>query len=273
MNRKRILAVVLVLCVIVTGATRSQAFSLVVFDPSNFTQAVEQVLRLEQQYRQLVRTYWMVQNQYEQLVWNARRVPVNMAARYRALSTPWKNGSAGNTYGTTSAWVNAINSGFAVANGYIENTERLVTYGPYLSKVPAAHQAFVKTSYGTVELTDGATQGAMEVIGRVRANAPEVGRAISALEDDSLSSAPEMNTEVGVLNKISAANIIAVRTAQDTNKLLVALAEQQAIESKRIRDAEARAIAQHVQFVAEGRETLRAQAAGASAAQRAWRMP
>jgi hypothetical protein len=28
-------------------------------------------------------------------------VPVNMAARYRALETPWLHSSAGNTYGTT----------------------------------------------------------------------------------------------------------------------------------------------------------------------------
>lgn len=276
MTRKRLTAVTVTVALLLGSASRTQAFlgfGDIVFDPSNYAQAVEQIVRLERQYTQLVQTYWMVRNQYDQLVWNAQRVPVNMSSRYRALAAPWRNASAGNTYGTTAPWVNAINTGFGVANGYLQSTERLATYGPYLSKVPASHLPALKTNYGTVELADGAAQGAMEVIGRVRGNAPAVSSAISALEDDSLSIAPDMNTEVAVLNKISAAGILSIRASQDTNKLLVALAEQQAIETKRVRDVEARAIAQHVQFIAEGREAMAAQSAGTSAAMRAWRMP
>ena len=61
-----------------------------------------------------------------------------------------------------------------------------------------------------------------------------------------------MNTEIAVLNKINAANLITVRGNQDTNQLLVALAEQQIIDAKRKRDTEAQAIKSHVRFVAEG---------------------
>ena len=67
------------------------------------------------------------------------------------------------------------------------------------------------------------------------------------------------------MNKINAASLIALRSAQDTNKLLVALAEQQAVAAKRTRDAEARAINQHIRFMTEGKAVLTAQAAGASA--------
>ena len=74
-------------------------------------------------------------------------------------------------------------------------------------------------------------------------------------------------------HKINAGNVIALRSGQDTNKLLVALAEQQIIESKRQRDAEAQAINNHVRFVAEGKAVMAAQAAGASSAMLAWRMP
>jgi hypothetical protein len=49
-----------------------------------------------------------------------------------------------------------------------------------------------------------------------------------------------MNTEIAVLNKINASNLIAIRGSQDTNKLLASVAEQQIIEAKRQRDAEAR---------------------------------
>ena len=82
-----------------------------------------------------------------------------------------------------------------------------------------------------------------------------------------------MNTEIAVLNKINAANVIAIRGTQDTNQILVTLAEQQIVDAKRKRDAEAQAINDHVRFVSEGKAMMAAQAAGASSAMLAWRMP
>ncbi len=82
-----------------------------------------------------------------------------------------------------------------------------------------------------------------------------------------------MNTEVAVLNKINAANVIGLRNGQDTNKLLGALAEEQIIAAKRRRDAEAQAFNEHIVFVNQGQSVLASQASGASAAMLAWRMP
>ncbi len=82
-----------------------------------------------------------------------------------------------------------------------------------------------------------------------------------------------MNTEMAVLNKINAANMVNVRNTQDTNKLLVALAEEQIVEAKRKRDAEAQSINNHIRFMAEGKAVMTAQASGASSAMLAWRMP
>jgi hypothetical protein len=124
-----------------------------------------------------------------------------------------------------------------------------------------------------VELTDGATQATVETVGRLRANAPAVQSAIQRLEDDSLSTDPAMNTEVAVLNKISAASLISLRSNQDSNQLLITLAETQALQAKRQRDAETRAINQHVRFVSDGRAVLTSQSAGASDAMLAFRMP
>jgi hypothetical protein len=78
---------------------------------------------------------------------------------------------------------------------------------------------------------------------------------------------------VAVLNKINAANLIALRNTQDTNKLLVSLAEAQIVAAKRSRDAEAQAINQHVRFMSEGKAALASQSEGASQAMLAWRMP
>ncbi|HEX2453133.1 MAG TPA: hypothetical protein VHI99_05500 [Vicinamibacterales bacterium] len=271
-SRRVALALILALSV----ATRTYAlFGLgdIVFDPSNYEQAIQQLLQMERQYQQLVQTYQILQSQYEQLKWMAKQVPVNMAARYRAAVTPWKASSAADTYGTAGSWTAGINTGTSVRRGYSQATEELRTYGETIKDIPADQLERIKTAYGTVELTDGANLNAMATVGSLRANASAVEFAIQGLEDDSLSADPRMNTEVALLNKINAAAVLSLRTAQDANKLLVALTEQQILEAKRTRDAEARALNQHIRFRTEGHAILIAQAAGASQAMRDWRMP
>ena len=93
----------------------------------------------------------------------------------------------------------------------------------------------------TVELADGAAENAMETVGAIRANALATTNTISNIQNDSLSDDPNLNTEVSVLNKVNATNVLALQNAQDTNKLLVAVLEQQTILAKHLRDAEASA--------------------------------
>jgi len=245
----------------------------VVFDPSNYAQAIRSFIQLQQQYAQLIQIYQQSRQQYEQMLWMAKTVPVNMRARYQSVVTPWTNSSATNTYGTTGGWVTAINSGVDVRAGYSRAVQKLDDYGSALTNIPSDQRDRVKTSYGTVEITDGANLQALETIGRARANAPARENTLQALEEDSLSSDPAMNTEVAVLNKIQAASLIGLRNAQDANQLLVSLAEAQVVTAKRTRDAEAQAINQHVRFMTEGKAALAAQADAASQAMLAWRMP
>jgi len=266
----------LVVCLL--AALNGPAFAIlgigdIVFDPTNYGELVQQLLQMEQQYEQLVQTYQTIRSQYDQMIWMAKQVPVNMTARYRALSTPWLNSSATNTYGTTSGWITGMNSGLDVAGGYSAATTALGTYGAALGQIPADQLSRVKTDYATVELTDGANLAGMQTIGHLRANAPAVETAIQNLENDSLSADPNMNTELAVLNKISAADVISLRNSQDANKLLAILSEERVIEAKLRRDAEAQAFNNHIRFVSESKAAMAAQAEGASAAMLAWRMP
>src|SRR2546422_4751427 len=130
----------------------------IVFDPSNFEEAVQQLLQLQQQYGQLVQTYQMIRSQYQHMVYMAKRVPVSMAFRYRALATPWRNSSATNTYGITAGWTAGINTGLDVSGGYAAATQPLRNYGSALRNIPGDQVERVKTSYATVELTDGANR-------------------------------------------------------------------------------------------------------------------
>ncbi|MCP5116163.1 MAG: hypothetical protein GY953_35500 [bacterium] len=275
-RRKAIIAgtaLSLALAVTIPTVKAQFGFGLTVFDPTNWAESVRQLTQLEQQYQQLVQTYTQITNQYDHMLRMARTVPVNMVARYKAPLTPWRNSSATNTYGTTGGWIGAINSGVNSVGGYTLAAERLLTYGPALSNVPADQQDRLKRNYATIELTDGAAQHSIETIGRLRANATQVERTIDGLEADSLSLDPDMNSEIAVLNKISAASIIALRNTQDTNKVLVDMAEQRTIEAKRQRDAEANAINNHIRFMGQEQAFLANQKAGSTAAMLAFRMP
>src|SRR5438094_1335580 len=138
-------AVVCALAVMSAPAFAILGIGDIVYDPSNYALALQRLIQLEQQYAQLVQTYQVIRSQYEQMVWMAKMVPVNMAARYRAMATPWRLSSATNTYGTTGGWMTSINSGLAVPAGYSEATQSLDSYGSALGNIPADQLPRVKT--------------------------------------------------------------------------------------------------------------------------------
>src|SRR5437899_3780313 len=87
----------------------------------------------------------------------------------------------------------------------------------------------------------------MATIGSIRGNAQSVQTQIANLEQDSLSSDPNLNTEVSVLNKINAAGVLTLRTLQDSNKLLASLLEQQTILAKQQREVTTNTINAEIQ--------------------------
>jgi hypothetical protein len=255
---KRIALSLLAVVTLGAGAAFAQfGFGLTVFDPSVYAEAITEVSKLVQQ--------------YNQMLWMAKTLPGNLA-RFRAIQTPWFLSSATNTYGTTGGWITAVNTGANVPGGYQRATEQLMPYGAALSNVPADQVDRLQKHYATIELTDGANQDGMQTIGTLRSNAPEVEAAIQSLENDSLNSDPDYNTEIAVLNKINAATVIALRNGQDTNKLLTALAEQQLIEAKRQRDAEVKAINTHIELVGQGQSVLSGQSSNWTAAMLGYRL-
>jgi hypothetical protein len=221
--------------------TASAQFGGVVYDPTNYHNALLRYFQLQQHLFQLQQTYAKVLSHYNLALQMARNIE-NMPARYRAMFSQWRNGSALNTYGNTAGWITGINTG-AVGGGYQQSTTQLSPYdGGHLSSMDASERSRVQSQYASVELADGANAAAMATIGSIRGNAWNVERQMGNLENDSFSTDPGLNSEVSVLNKINAANVLTLRSVQDSNKLLASLLEVQTVLAKQQREATSNAI-------------------------------
>jgi|SRR5579875_3480379 len=224
---------------------RAQFFGGIVYDPTNFHNAVLRYYQLRMQLAQLQQTYAQVVNQYKLAVQMARSIQ-NMPARYRAQFSNWRNlTNVPDAYQNTSGWVEGANSGdlSTVQEGYARATNRLDKYTQYeLNAMPLSERQRVLANYATVELADGVNTSSLATIGTLRADAPLIQRQIKNLENDSLSNNPQLNSQVADLNKINAANVLILRTLQDANNLHLSQLEQQVLASQERRDAMTTAI-------------------------------
>ena len=242
--KRKVLAVLLAMGLVV--GTASAQFGGVVYDPTNYHNALLRYYQLQQHLIQLQKTYAQIVSQYNLAMAMARYVH-NMPTRYRATFSQWRNATALNTYGNTNGWIAGINSGY-VNGGYQQSTTQLLQYDPnHLSGMDANELSRVKSQYASVELSDGANEEAMAAIGAMRENAQNVQAQIANLEQDSFSDDPDANSEVSVLNKINAASVLTLRSVQDSNKLLASLLEQQIILAKQQRESTTNAINADIQ--------------------------
>lgn len=229
--KRRIALLSLVLALTLRPAF-AQLGSGIVYDPANYNNAVLRYLQLQKQLQQLQQTFNLSIEQYQFLQSQGRQLQ-GMVARYRVIPSQWSNLTAGNVFGNTSRWVNGANTGdygtaqlgYGQVNAALEDPTGVNTSDS------------LKQAYGLEQLSDGSTIHGMTTVGELRKNAQQLELHIKQLEDDSLSSAPDLNTQIAVLNKINAADVLLVRTLQDTNKLLVALLEQQLVTSERNRSS------------------------------------
>ena len=241
--KKRLLTILLVFGLCVGTASAQFGFGIV-YDPTNYANAVLRYGQLVQQLNQLRQTYAQIVARYNLAVRMAQNLQ-NMPARYRAQFSNWRDVAAPNTYGNTGTWVTGMNTGNAgaVNSGYQQATVPLLQYNSQeLNGMTPEELDRVKSQYASVELTDGANVTSMATIGTIRDDAQNIENQINNLEQDSLSNNPSLNTEIGVLNKINAANVLMLRTLQDSNKLLLSLLEQNVIAAKQQREETANSI-------------------------------
>ena len=236
--KKKILIALLVVALGV-GTASAQLGSGIVYDPTNYHNALLRYYQLQQHLAQLQKSYAKITSQLELATQMARFVE-NMPGRYRALFSQWRNVTSLNTFGNTGSWISGINSGLLpnIDTGYQRSTTQLLPYNTdHLSGMDASQLERVQSQYASVQLVDGANVNARATIGSIRGSAQNIQTQIGNLEQDSFSSDSGLNSEVSVLNKINAAGVLTLRTLQDSNKLLASLLEQQTIVAKQQRDA------------------------------------
>jgi hypothetical protein len=257
--KKKIAVVILVVASLVLFPAIARAqFGGVVFDPTNYANAVLRYNQLVQQLVQLRQTYQQVLKQYNLAMLMSKNLE-NMPARYRATFSEWRSFTATNLYGNTGGWVGAVNGAGpqSVSSAYQQATIPLLTYSQAdLEAINPADAQNLKAVYASLQLADGANVSALTTVGNVRENAQSVQQRIANLEQDSLSGDAALNTQVGVLNKINASNVLTLRTLQDSNNLRVAALEQQVLQAKRQRDLDAANLNFVIQMRQQGTRNL-----------------
>ena len=95
---------------LVAASASAQLGAGIVYDPTNYQNALLRYYQLRQHLLQLEKTYAQVVTQYN-LALRMSQSLQNMPARYRAGFSQWRNGTALNTFGNTSGWITGVNSG------------------------------------------------------------------------------------------------------------------------------------------------------------------
>jgi hypothetical protein len=237
---KGVAVFVLVIVLLIPVVSEAQ-FGGVVYDPTNYQNALLRYYQLQQHLVQLQQNVAKVTAQLN-LAMQMSQYIRNMPARYRAAFSQWRAFTSGDAYGNTARWIAAVNGGGAqtISPAYQQAIVPFIAYNQaILSSINPADALHLRSMGASLQLMDGANISALTTVGNIRANSQTIQQQIANLEQDSLSADAGLNTEVSVLNKINASNVLTLRTLQDANNLRLAALEQQVLQAKQQRDTDA----------------------------------
>jgi len=197
---------------------------LVVYDPTNYIEAVAQ-------YEQLIR-------QYEFLIQQAKHVPVDVESRYHAYSLEWTyHDPSGVLY--AQSLLAAMNLGDVTGGAYRGAIHPLDNPSDVVGRMPVDMQRRLGTNYSTIELSDSIARLAVDQTGSARADGPLTLQAIRNVEHDAVNPDDAFHTQTALLEKIDSALAIELRLSEQTNQFQLSALEQSLVDNKRKRDAEA----------------------------------
>lgn len=240
-SKKCVAILFLFVLLFIPVVSEAQLGSGIVYDPTNYHNALLRYYQLQQHLVQLQKTVSKVTSQLNLAMQMAQYIR-NMPGRYRATFSQWRSFTSGDIYGNTARWVGAVNGAGpqSISPAYQQAIVPFLAYNQAaLSAINPADALHLKSVAASLQLTDGANVSALTTVGNIRGNALSMQQQIANLEQDSFSPDASLNTEVSVLNKINASNVLTLRTLQDANNLRVAALEQQVLQAKQQRDIDA----------------------------------
>src|SRR6202140_5432496 len=107
--QRRVLVFVLVMGLAV-GTASAQLGSGIVYDPTNYHNALLRYYQLQQHLLQLQKRYAKITPQIQHAMQMATFLR-NMPDRYRAVFSQWRNVTSLNPFGITGSWVKGTNAG------------------------------------------------------------------------------------------------------------------------------------------------------------------
>src|SRR6188768_539809 len=195
--------VVLLVAMVACWAPAARA-QFVVFDPTNYVQAILQVQQLIKQYLFLIE--------------QARRVPVDIETRYHAHSQDWTfhNLTGGTLYARP--LLQALNEGDVSGAAYRGLVAPLDVPTDIVDRLPPALQRRLIDRYAGIELQDSMTRLAIDQTGIARTDGPFTLQAVRNVEHDIVNPDDGFHTQTALLEKINAAFAIGLRLEEQTNQ-------------------------------------------------------
>lgn len=222
----RITAVLLALVMLSSPVpARAQAYDYLVYDPSNWFQAVLQLVQMFEQLRFLVR--------------QARRLPFDMVTRYHGHSVDWTvhDLEAGLLYGRRI--LSALNVGDPTGRAYRQIVDALDLPTDVVARMPPGVQRRLTNAYAAIELADSVSQLAVDQLGAMRVEGAHNLQVAKDMEKDAVSTNEDLHTQTALLNKINTATVLGLRLQDHMTKALTSTLEQLLVANRRQRGAEA----------------------------------
>jgi hypothetical protein len=240
-----------VLVLALAPMAHAQFGSGIVYDPTQSAHALQQIEQGSQIYTTAVATRNQIVTMYN-LAYQMSQLPQNLEARYKADWSQWTSLSApANTYGNTSALVNALNYGALnqAQQGYSSAYVQAQSYpsGNY-SSLDSRTQATVANQYATSELAQTTTTNTLATLGTIRTDEQAFATKLTNLDSDTFSTDSSQQTQSALLGKINSATLLQIHSQQDTNQLLMASIQQQLVAQKQQIDEQNRALNNAIYF-------------------------
>ena len=205
---------------------RAQAYDYLVYDDANWYQAVLQFFQFVEQFLFLLR--------------QARRLPLDMGSRYRGHAVDWTFHDAhGSGLLYAQRILEALNGGDSSGDAYRGVIAPLDTPTDALARMPTSLRRRLTNSYAAIELSDSASELAVDQMGALRLAGADNAVVVQDMENDAVSVNDDFHTQTALLNKINAATVLGLSMQEQVSKTLISAVEQLVVANRRSRDAEA----------------------------------